>query len=92
MMVDGTLKFEYNYFGSISGSFKSTDSNQGIRFSKANVVQRGQTLETTRSVTCIVLNVGAHCMGSPFIDPSGHKNSSLPVKQRESMLKKYRSF
>jgi hypothetical protein len=57
-MISGILKFEYNYFGYIQGSFKLNENPAAIEFDHDNVVQRGALLTHTPQVTCLVLNVG----------------------------------
>jgi len=48
-MISGFLKFEYNYFGYIQGTFKLNENP---------AVQRGALLTQTPQVICLVLNVG----------------------------------
>ena len=57
-MISGVLKFEYNYFGYIQGSFKLNENPTAIDFDQDNVVQRGSLLTHTSRATCLVLNVG----------------------------------
>lgn len=40
-MISGILKFEYNYFGYITGSFKLNENPAAIDFDSENVVNRG---------------------------------------------------
>ena len=68
-MITGILKFEYNYFGYVQGSFKLNENPSAIEFDNENVVQRGSLLSNTERVTCLVLNVGNQCMGSVYKDP-----------------------
>lgn len=46
-MISGVLKFEYNYFGYIAGSFKLNENPTAIDFDYENVVQRGALLTHT---------------------------------------------
>jgi len=46
-MISGILKFEYNYFGYIMGSFKLSENPAAIDFDHDNVVQRGALLTHT---------------------------------------------
>jgi magnesium-transporting ATPase (P-type) len=75
-MISGILKFEYNYFGQISGSFKLNENPAAIDFDIDNVVQRGALLTNTPHVTCLVLNVGDQCMGSVYKDPNTAMDSA----------------
>jgi hypothetical protein len=68
-MISGILKFEYNYFGYVQGSFKLNENPSAIEFDSENVVSRGSLLINTEKVTCLVLNVGNQCMGSVYKDP-----------------------
>jgi hypothetical protein len=68
-MISGLLKFEYNYFGYIMGSFKLNENPASIEFDHDNVVQRGALLTHSYDVICLVLNVGDQCMGSVYKDP-----------------------
>jgi hypothetical protein len=68
-MISGILKFEYNYYGYVQGSFKLNENPSAIEFDNENVVQRGSVLTNTEKVTCLVLNVGNQCRGSVFKDP-----------------------
>ena len=43
-MISGFLKFEYNYFGYIQGTFKLNDNPASSEFDHENVVQRGALL------------------------------------------------
>lgn len=40
-MISGLVKFEYNYFGYITGSFKLSENPAAFEFDHENVVQRG---------------------------------------------------
>ena len=43
-MISGFLKYEYNYFGYIAGSFKLNENPAAAEFDHENVVQRGALL------------------------------------------------
>lgn len=43
-MISGFLKYEYNYFGYIRGSFKLNENPSAFEFDHDNVVQRGALL------------------------------------------------
>ena len=90
-MISGIIKFEYNYFGYISGSFKLSENPTAIDFDKDNVVQRGALLTHTSCVTCLVLNVGDQCMGSVYKDPKSAMDSSTHQRLK-SFVKTQRSF
>jgi hypothetical protein len=74
-MISGLLKFEYNYFGYILGSFKLNENPASIEFDHENVVQRGALLTHSPEVICLVLNVGDQCMGSVYKDPKNSLDS-----------------
>ena len=57
-MISGFLKFEYNYFGYIQGSFKLNENPAAAEFDTDTVVSRGALLTQTPLVICLVLNVG----------------------------------
>ena len=90
-MVSGLLKYEYNYFGYIQGSFKLNENPASIEFDHENVVQRGALLTHSPEVICLILNVGDQCMGSVYKDP---KNSlaSLTNQKLKSFVKTQTSF
>ena len=46
-MISGFLKYEYNYFGYIHGSFKLNENPVAAEFDHENVVQRGALLTQT---------------------------------------------
>ena len=46
-IINGILKYEYNYFGYIQGSFKLNENPTAIDFDHENVVQRGALLTNT---------------------------------------------
>jgi len=46
-MISGFLKYEYNYFGYIQGSFKLNENPAAAEFDYENVVQRGALLTQT---------------------------------------------
>lgn len=56
--MSGFMKYEYNYFGYIQGSFKLNESPAAVEFNSKNTVQRGQVLLQTKELICLVLNVG----------------------------------
>jgi len=43
-MISGLVKFEYNYFGYIQGTFKINENPAAFEFDQDNVVHRGQLL------------------------------------------------
>ena len=43
-MISGFLKYEYNYFGYIQGSFKLNENPAAFEFDNENVVSRGGVL------------------------------------------------
>ena len=43
-MISGFLKYEYNYFGYIQGTFKLNENPAASDFDHDNVVQRGALL------------------------------------------------
>jgi len=90
-MISGILKFEYNYFGYIMGSFKLSENPAAIDFDHENVVSRGSLLTHTPQVTCLVLNVGDQCMGSVYRDPKTAMDSTTSLKLK-SFVKTQRSF
>lgn len=57
-MISGFLKFEYNYFGYLQGTFKLNENPAAAEFDHDNVVQRGAILTQTPQVLCLVINVG----------------------------------
>ena len=63
-MISGLLKFEYNYFGYIMGSFKLNENPASIEFDHENVVPRGALLTHSPEVICLVLNHGL-CLQGP---------------------------
>ena len=75
-MISGIIKYEYNYFGYIQGSFKLNDNPTAIEFDQDHVVQRGSLLTHTSIVTCLVLNVGDQSMGSVYKDPKSAMDST----------------
>ena len=89
--ISGFLKYEYNYFGYIQGTFKLNDNPAASEFDHDNVVQRGALLTQTPIVICLVLNVGDQCMGSVFRDPKQAKETTNNLRLR-SMVKTQRSF
>jgi len=90
-MISGLLKFEYNYFGYIQGSFKLNENPASLEFDNDNVVQRGALLTHSPEVTCLVLNVGDQCMGSVYKDPKSSLES-LTNQKLKSFVKTQRSF
>ena len=56
--MQGIIKYEYNYFGYIQGSFKHSENPTAIEFDHDNIVQRGAFLTQTPMIICLVLNVG----------------------------------
>ena len=90
-MISGFLKFEYNYFGYIQGSFKLNENPASIEFDNENVVQRGALLTHSPEVICLVLNVGEQCMGSVYRDPKNTLESQTNQKLK-SFVKTQRSF
>jgi hypothetical protein len=46
-MISGLIKFEYNYFGYITGTFKLNENPEAQDFDDENVVQRGMILKNT---------------------------------------------
>jgi hypothetical protein len=90
-MISGFIKYEYNYFGYIQGSFKLNENPAAFEFDHDNVVQRGALLTQTPMVICLVLNVGDQCMGSVYKDPKQSNESSTNLRLR-SMVKTQRSF
>ena len=85
-LISGFIKFEYNYFGYIQGSFKLNENPVALEFDHETVVSRGQILTQTPMVICLVLNVGDQCMGNLYKDPSEGKQTSTNLKLR-SMTK-----
>ena len=90
-MISGFLKYEYNYFGYIYGSFKLNENPAAAEFDHDNVVQRGALLTQTPQVICLVLNVGDQCMGSVYKDPKQARETTTNLRLR-SMVKTQRSF
>lgn len=90
-LISGILKFEYNYYGYIQGSFKLNENPAAIDFDQDNVVQRGALLTHTPQVTCLVLNVGDQCMGSVYKDPKTAMDSDTSQKLK-TFIKTQRSF
>lgn len=90
-MISGLLKFEYNYFGYIMGSFKLNENPASIEFDHENVVPRGALLTHSPEVICLVLNVGDQCMGSVYKDPKNSLDSQTNQKLK-SFVKTQRSF
>tara|TARA_B110000285_G_C15047081_1_gene574905 strand:- start:180 stop:332 length:153 start_codon:yes stop_codon:yes gene_type:complete len=45
--ISGFLKFEYDYFGYIQGTFKLNENPAAAEFDHDNVVQRGALLTQT---------------------------------------------
>ena len=62
--ISGLLKWEYNHFGYLSGSFKQIDSPAAFDITGANVFQRGCYFTDARACVCLALNVGALAMGN----------------------------
>jgi hypothetical protein len=90
-MISGLLKFEYNYFGYIQGSFKLNENPASMEFDNETVVQRGALLTHSPEVICLVLNVGNQCMGSVYKDPKSSLES-LTNQKLKSFVKTQRSF
>lgn len=90
-MISGLVKFEYNYFGYVQGSFKLSENPAAFEFDHENVAQRGQILMQTPMVLGLVLNVGDQCISSVYKDPYLSLKSSTNLKFR-SMVKVQRSF
>ena len=90
-MISGLLKFEYNYFGYIQGSFKLNENPASIEFDHENVVQRGALLTHNTECICLVLNVGDQCMGNVYKDPKNSLDSQTNQKLK-SFVKTQRSF
>lgn len=64
--ISGFLKYEYNYFGYIQGTFKLNQNPVATEFDHNYVAQRGQILVQTPQVICLVLNLGDQCIGNVF--------------------------
>mmetsp|Transcript_1508 Transcript_1508/g.2006 ORF Transcript_1508/g.2006 Transcript_1508/m.2006 type:complete len:153 (-) Transcript_1508:5754-6212(-) len=79
-LLSGFLKYEYNYYGYIQGTFKLNENPAASELDHSNTVQRGQMLSQTPQVIALVLNVGRECMGNVFHNPKAsqkHKNRLL---------------
>lgn len=79
-MMSGFLKYEYNYFGYIQGTFKLNQNPVATEFDNRNVAQRGQLLIHTAQVICLVLNVGDQCIGSVFKNPNDVRQTTSRTK------------
>ena len=90
-MLNGHIKFEYNYFGYITGSFKLSENPDAQDFDSDNVVHRGSFLKNTPLATCLVLNVGTQCIGSIYKDPKKSLETVADAKW-SSYVKTQRSF
>jgi len=90
-MLNGHIKFEYNYFGYITGSFKLSENPDAQDFDSDNVVHRGSFLKNTPLATCLVLNVGTQCIGSIYKDPKKSMETIADAKW-SSYVKTQRSF
>ena len=64
--ISGLVKYEYNYDGFFSGTYKLNNNPAAFTLASENVAVRGSYLCNTKSVICLVLNVGEQCMGSIF--------------------------
>lgn len=56
--ISGLIKWEYNFKGYFTGTFKLNDNPAAFEFTNENIVQRGSYLYQTKQVTAMVLNVG----------------------------------
>ena len=90
-MISGILKFEYNYYGYINGSFKLNENPAAIDFDHDNLVQRDALLTHMPQVTFLVLKEGDQCMGSVYKDPKTAMDSSMH-QILKSFIKTQRSF
>lgn len=90
-MINGQIKYEYNYYGYITGSFKLSENPDASDFDFENVVMRGTYLRETPEVICLVLNVGQQCLGSIYKDPKKYSESFIDTKL-QSYVKTQKSF
>lgn len=90
-LISGIIKYEYNYFGQISGTFQLND-NLAADFDAENVVQRGALLTHTAKVICLVLNVGDQCMCNVFKDPKTFVEDSGGRKSLKAYIRKQTEF
>ena len=62
--ISGLVKWEYNNFGLVSGSFKQPDNAAAIDFLPENIVQRGCYFTQAASMIGLALNVGTSSIGN----------------------------
>ena len=77
--ISGLVKWEYNNFGLVSGSFKQPDNAAAIDFLPENIVQRGCYFTQAASMICLALNVGTASMGN---EASADKTVTFESKLR----------
>ncbi|CDW78012.1 adenylate and guanylate cyclase catalytic domain containing protein [Stylonychia lemnae] len=78
--ISGLLKYEYNYNGFFSGTYKLYNNPAAFQLTMENVALRGSYLVQTQAVVCLVLNVGTLCMGSIFKGIDRDKDQLLSWK------------
>ena len=62
--ISGLVKWEFNKFGLVSGSFKQQDNPAAIDFKTQNIVQKGCYFTQASSMICLALNVGSKSFGN----------------------------